>query len=153
MNHDIDIQFAISADQLPADSDFILWVEQALAAYDKSFALCIRLVDCDESQALNKTYRAKDYPTNVLSFPFEVPEHARDTLEILGDLVVCAPVVEREAKEQNKQLLDHWAHMIVHGTLHLLGFDHINDEEAEEMEQLEREILAKLNIADPYLEI
>ena len=86
----------------------------------------------------------------MLSFPFEIPECVEVESEILGDLVVCAPVVEKEAAEQNKQLFDHWAHMIIHGTLHLLGFDHIKDDEAEEMEQLERDILAKLQIADPY---
>ena len=153
MNTEIDVQFAFTGNNLPTIEHFQHWIDTALSPYDKHFSLCIRIVDNKESHDLNNQYRGKDAPTNVLSFPFDVPEHARETVELLGDLVVCAPVVEQEAMAQNKQLLDHWAHMIVHGTLHLLGFDHINDEEAEEMEQLERDILAKLDITDPYLEI
>lgn len=149
---ELDVQFAINQQQLPSEQHIQKWVDTALKAYDKSFSMCVRIVDIEESQALNSQYRGKDYPTNVLSFTFDMPECVeQDTLE-LGDLVVCADVVAKEAQEQNKQLFDHWAHMIVHGTLHLLGFDHINNEEAEEMEQLERDILAQLNIADPYLE-
>ena len=102
----------------------------------------------EESQQLNSQYRQKDKPTNVLSFPFEVPEGIE--LNLLGDLVVCASVVEQEAKEQNKVLFHHWAHMIVHGCLHLLGYDHINDADADEMEALEVKILAKLAISNPY---
>ena len=149
---ELDVQVAVNQQQLPSDQHIQKWVDTALKAYDKSFSMCVRIVDTEESQALNSQYRGKDYPTNVLSFTFDMPECVeQDTLE-LGDLVVCADVVAKEAQEQNKQLFDHWAHMIVHGTLHLLGFDHINDDEAEEMEQLERDILAQLNIADPYLE-
>ncbi|MGL5337628.1 MAG: rRNA maturation RNase YbeY, partial [Aeromonas veronii] len=94
-------------------------------------------------------YRGKDKPTNVLSFPFEAPPGLE--LPLLGDLVICRQVVEREAEEQGKPLMAHWAHMVVHGSLHLLGYDHIEDEEAEEMEALERDIMQELGFADPYL--
>jgi probable rRNA maturation factor len=151
MNTEVEIQFAIETSPLPTTEQVQTWVEAVLAQYSTHFSLCIRIVDTDESQALNSEYRGKDKPTNVLSFPFEMPECVEAETEILGDLVVCAPVVSQEAIEQNKPLFDHWAHMIIHGTLHLLGFDHIKESEAEEMEQLEREILAKLDIADPYL--
>ena len=106
------------------------------------------MVNIDESQQLNKQYRHKDKPTNVLSFPFEVPEGIE--LNLLGDLVVCAPVIQQEATEQGKVLFDHWAHMIIHGCLHLLGYDHINDTDADEMEALEIKILAQLSINNPY---
>jgi len=108
-----------------------------------------RIVDAPESQALNRQYRGKDYPTNVLSFPAEYNEFL--PYDYLGDLVICAPVVEREANEQGKQLLDHWAHMVVHGMLHLQGYDHESDEQAAEMEALEIEILAALGHTNPYL--
>ena len=110
--------------------------------------MTVRIVDEDESQTLNATYRDKDKPTNVLSFPFEAPPGVE--LPLLGDLVVCKQVVEDEAVEQNKLLSHHWAHMLVHGTLHLLGYDHINDDEAEHMESLEVQILNSLGIDDPY---
>ncbi len=144
----VDVQYAIEAPNLPTETDFALWVETVLKNRKVDGDVCIRVVDPDESQALNAEYRGKDKPTNVLSFPFEVPPGVPVTL--LGDLVICAEVVAREAEEQHKALLHHWAHMVVHGTLHLLGFDHINDDEAEEMEALERDLLARLDIADPY---
>ncbi|GAA0695927.1 rRNA maturation RNase YbeY [Marinobacterium maritimum] len=144
----VDVQYAIEAPDLPRDADFTLWVGTVLKELKVDGEVCIRVVDADESQALNAEYRGKDKPTNVLSFPFEVPPGVPVTL--LGDLVICAEVVAREAEEQQKALLHHWAHMVVHGTLHLLGFDHINDDEAEEMEALERNLLARLDIADPY---
>ncbi|NQZ33451.1 MAG: rRNA maturation RNase YbeY [Oceanospirillaceae bacterium] len=150
MSTELEIQFATQTQPLPTQAQLQTWVDVALNQYPQQFSICIRIVDDTESQALNSEYRGKDKPTNVLSFPFEIPECVEVESEILGDLVVCAPVVEKEAAEQNKQLFDHWAHMIIHGTLHLLGFDHIKDDEAEEMEQLERDILAKLQIADPY---
>ncbi len=115
---------------------------------NNNFELTIRLVNNEESQQLNLQYREKDKPTNVLSFPFEVPEGIE--LNLLGDLVICAQVVAQEADAQNKALFDHWAHMVIHGCLHLMGYDHINDKDALEMEALEVEILAKLAINDPY---
>ena len=100
---------------------------------------------------LNKEYRGKDKPTNVLSFPFDdmagLPE---EETRLLGDLVICAPVVRKEAKKQDKRPKDHWAHMVVHGTLHLLGYDHIEEAEASEMEALEARILEQFGIKNPY---
>ena len=109
----------------------------------------MRIVDEAESQQLNFDYREKDKPTNVLSFPFQCPPGIE--LPLLGDLVICAQVVAREAAEQQKTVTAHWAHMVVHGCLHLLGFDHINDEDAAEMEAEEIQILQELGFANPYL--
>lgn len=110
--------------------------------------LSVRIVDEDESQALNLQYRGKDKPTNVLSFPCELPDGVE--LPLLGDLVICAQVVAKEALEQGKVLHAHWAHMVVHGTLHLLGYDHIEDGEAEEMEAIEIQVLLELGYPNPY---
>lgn len=147
MSFDCDIQFEVEGN-LPSESDFQRWVEAALSEFRDEGEICIRVVSSEESQELNHTYRDKDKPTNVLSFPFDVPEDI--PIQLLGDLIICAEVVATEASDQNKALFDHWAHMVVHGCLHLIGFDHIKDYEAEEMENLERQILASLDIADPY---
>lgn len=121
---------------------------------DKPLTLSLRIVDSHESSRLNLAYRQKDYPTNVLSFASDLPAAVIDTLEEfpLGDLVICAPVVSREALEQNKEPTAHWAHMLVHGMLHLYGFDHDNDNDAETMEALEKIILAQIGFPDPYQE-
>ena len=151
---DVDVQVASECKTLPNEAQLLLWAQTALAKLKDSAELSIRLVDIEESQSLNLEYRGKDKPTNVLSFPFEVPPELAGLEEVgnlIGDLVICASVVEEEAVQQNKAPLDHWAHMVVHGCLHLLGYDHINDEEAEIMENLEREILSVLEISDPYL--
>ena len=149
MSHIIDLQNACDLKELPTIELFQQWVDTAFTTVtDKKFELTIRLVNLDESQQLNKQYRHKDKPTNVLSFPFEVPEGIE--LNLLGDLVICAQVVEQEAKAQNKALFNHWSHMVIHGCLHLLGYDHINDNDAHEMEALEVKILAKLSISNPY---
>ena len=145
---EIDIQRAIEGGQLPSDQDFRAWTEAVLKDRKESAELTIRIVDEPESQSLNRDYRGKDKPTNVLSFPFEAP--AMVEMDLLGDLVICAPVVEQEARDQGKSLQAHWAHMVVHGVLHLLGYDHQNDDEAEQMERLEVEILASLGFPDPY---
>ena len=135
---------------VPAPASFRRWVEAALkgARRRKATEVAIRIVDADEGQALNLQYRGRDYATNVLSFPADLPPGL--ALPLIGDLVICAPVVAREAAEQGKKAADHWAHMTVHGTLHLLGYDHIEDGEAEAMEALETRILAGLGISDPY---
>lgn len=149
MSNHVDLQLACDAEELPSMDLFQRWVDIALATVtDQTFELTIRLVNIEESQQLNSQYRQKDKPTNVLSFPFEVPDGIE--LNLLGDLVVCVQVVEQEAREQNKVLFDHWAHMIIHGCLHLLGYDHINDTDADEMEALEIKILAELSINNPY---
>ncbi|PJX13155.1 MULTISPECIES: rRNA maturation RNase YbeY [Halomonadaceae] len=146
----IDRQAAIDEPLLPSLDQLTQWVSCVFARHpdDDRQELTIRFVDEAESQALNRDYRGKDKPTNVLSFPFENPPGI--TLPLLGDLVICHAVVAREAHEQHKLLEHHYAHMVVHGTLHLMGYDHIEEQEAEEMEQLERELLATLKIDDPY---
>ncbi|WP_266181043.1 rRNA maturation RNase YbeY [Dyella humicola] len=135
---------------VPAPSSFRRWTEAALrgAKRRKATELSIRIVDTDEGRTLNREYRGRDYATNVLSFPVELPPGV--TLPLIGDMAICAPVVAREAAEQGKAARDHWAHMTVHGVLHLLGYDHIEDAEAEAMEALETRILAGLGIANPY---
>ncbi|QFU24017.1 rRNA maturation RNase YbeY [Shewanella eurypsychrophilus] len=146
----LDLQIAIEDATLPSTENFELWVKTALRNTMKEAELTIRIVDEAESQQLNSDYRGKDKPTNVLSFPFEAP--AEIEIPLLGDLVICAPVVELEAKQQNKSSQAHWAHMVVHGCLHLLGYDHIDDEEAEEMESLEIQLIEKLGYNNPYKE-
>ncbi|SIQ41060.1 probable rRNA maturation factor [Aeromonas sp. RU39B] len=149
MNVVLDLQLACESQQgLPAESDFQRWLDGTINGFQDEAEVTVRLVDEAESNELNLTYRGKDKPTNVLSFPFEAPPGIE--LPLLGDLVICRQVVEREADEQGKPLEAHWAHMVVHGCLHLLGYDHIEDDEAEEMEQLERDIMNELGYADPY---
>lgn len=146
----LDLQLAVeSEDNLPTEADFHHWLSSAVSQFQSDAEVTIRLVDEAESQQLNHEYRGKDKPTNVLSFPFEVPEGIE--INLLGDLIICKQVVENEAKEQHKELSAHWAHMVVHGSLHLLGYDHIEDEEAEEMESLETEIMQSMGFADPYI--
>lgn len=149
-DHDIGVSYTLSRRGLPAATSFRRWVEAALAGAKRRAAasLSIRLVDAAEGRELNRRYRRKDYATNVLSFPAALPRGVK--LPLLGDLVICAPVVAREAAEQGKALRDHYAHMTIHGVLHLLGYDHETAAEAEKMEALERRILAGLGIADPY---
>ena len=150
MAYQIDIESNSQSQQIPALAELERWVSAALQSQQLEDAeVSLYIVDEDESQELNSQYRGKDYPTNVLSFPFEAPPGME--LPLLGDLVICRQVVEQEAVEQNKPLEAHWAHMVVHGSLHLLGYDHIEDEEAEEMEALERDIMQELGFADPYL--
>lgn len=148
MNVEIDLQLACDG-VAPTEVDFQRWTTAALSEVDEDCELSIRLVDEAESQQLNADYRGKDKPTNVLSFPFDadIPMSPR----LLGDLVICVPVVEKEAAEQGKKLMDHWAHLVVHGCLHLLGYDHIENDEAEIMENLEIRILDTMNIANPYV--
>jgi probable rRNA maturation factor len=144
------VGYAVPRAGLPSAASFRRWVEAALhgAKRRKSTELAIRIVDVDEGRALNRDYRGKDYATNVLSFPAELPPGV--ALPLIGDLAICAPVVLREAAEQAKLPRDHWAHLTIHGVLHLLGYDHIDDAEANVMEALETRILAGLGIADPY---
>jgi probable rRNA maturation factor len=146
----VHLGYAVPRAGLPSPVSFRRWVEAALhgAKRRKPAELAIRIVDADEGRALNRDYRGKDYATNVLSFPAELPPGV--ALPLIGDLAICAPVVLREAAEQGKLARDHWAHLTVHGVLHLLGYDHIEDSEAQAMEALETRILAGLGIADPY---
>jgi len=153
---DVSVGYAVPRAGLPAAASFRKWVAAALHGRILEADLAIRIVDNKEGRALNRHYRGKDYATNVLSFPAEMAEGVKlpkgVKMPLLGDLVLCAPVVAREAREQKKPLASHYAHLTVHGTLHLLGWNHEDDREAEAMEQLEREILAGMGIADPYIE-
>ena len=146
----IHVGYGVPRSGVPASASFRLWVAAALqgAKRRQPSELSIRIVDTAEGLALNRDYRGKDYATNVLSFPVELPPGVK--LPLIGDLAICAPVVLREAAEQHKAPRDHWAHLTVHGVLHLLGYDHIKDDEAEVMESLETRILAGLGITDPY---
>lgn len=148
----VDIQTASEGINAPDDDSFKRWVEAALSAASANLEseLSIRIVDNGESQELNQRYRGIDKPTNVLSFACEIPEEV--DINLLGDLVICHTVVEQEAKEQNKSIESHWAHMVIHGTLHLLGYDHIDDHEAEDMEKLETDIMNALGYENPYAE-
>lgn len=149
MTLELDLQIALDMPGLPTEADFRHWAAAALASadYPKNAELTIRVVNEAESTALNETYRHKQGPTNVLSFPFEAPPEVETPL--LGDIVICAPVVLREAVSQGKTLAAHWAHLVVHGVLHLLGYDH-DEAQAEAMESLEIRILAGLGYPDPY---
>ncbi len=151
---DVAVGYATARAGVPAATSFRRWVAAAAEGRIREADIAIRIVGEDEGRALNRHYRGKDYATNVLSFPGEMPEGVKlpkgVTLPLMGDLVLCAPVVAREAAEQGKSVAHHYAHMTVHGVLHLLGMDHQDEREAECMERLEREILAGLGIDDPY---
>jgi probable rRNA maturation factor len=145
---DVSVSYGLPRAGLPAAVSFRRWATAAAEGRIRRADLAIRLVDTKEGRALNRHYRGKDYATNVLSFPVELPQGVN--LPLLGDLVICAPVVAREAAEQRKPLAAHYAHLTIHGVLHLLGLDHEDTREAEAMEQIEREILASLDFPDPY---
>ena len=154
MRPQVDIQCA-TAEPVPDEDDIRRWIATTLtrvaassAAGQREPEICVRLVDVDEMTTINATYRDRAGPTNVLSFPAGLP--AELGLPLLGDIVICAPVVRREAAAQGKALQAHWAHMAVHGTLHLLGYDHIEEEDAAVMEALESAVLAELHYPCPY---
>ena len=156
-NPDIIIQRISSLANIPDDEKINHWIIASLQQQHESCQerreITIRIVDEDEAQQLNQNWRGKDYATNVLSFPYEEDAVINENeSHLLGDIVICAAVVRDEAIEQNKMLEAHWAHLLVHGCLHLLGYDHINEDEAEEMEGLECLILEKLGYPDPYRE-
>ena len=151
---DIAVSYATPRIGLPSAVSFRKWTAAALQARILEADLAIRIVGAKEGRALNRHYRGKDYATNVLSFPADIAEGVKlpknVRMPLLGDIVLCAPVVAREAKEQAKPLAAHYAHLTVHGVLHLLGWDHQDERDAECMEALEREVLAGLGIDDPY---
>ncbi len=151
MSIELELQIASNAKTLPHPAQIREWVSLTLYNRVETGELTIRIVDEEESAGLNQQYRNKLGPTNVLSFPYD-PEPGIAS-RLLGDIVICAPVVEQEALEQNKSLLAHWAHMVIHGTLHLLGYTHEFDKEAAEMESLETELLLRLNFPPPYGDI
>ncbi|MBL4869065.1 MAG: rRNA maturation RNase YbeY [Pseudomonadales bacterium] len=151
----IDIQVATKCKTIPTTKEINQWVVAALAhtdalAHDNP-ELSIRFVDDSESAQLNTQFRDKNGPTNVLSFPFVATDNI--PIPLLGDIVISAPTVEREAKEQNKLVTHHWAHMIIHGTLHLLGYDHVRSRDASVMEGLETTIMTKLGLGNPYQQV
>jgi probable rRNA maturation factor len=155
----LDLQLASDSADIPKQQDMQLWLDTLLSHQQlNKKEITVRIVDEEEIQQLNQQYRGKDKSTNVLSFPFEMPElvmpdgvHMDESIsDFLGDIVICTQVVKLESQQQNKLLAHHWAHMLIHGTLHLLGYDHIEDQDAEEMEGIEIAILQKLGIDDPY---
>jgi len=148
--NEIEIQTVFESLGQPDHQQIQLWVDTALEDYDQDTEIVVRIVDERESAELNEQYRHKSGPTNILSFSVDLPEGIE--LDLLGDLVICAPVLEKEALEQDKLLVHHWAHIIVHGVLHLLGYDHIDEAQAELMENKEIAILNKLHINNPYSE-
>lgn len=148
MTIELELQIATNAKTLPHPSQFREWVGNTLDDRFDNVELTIRIVDIEEMTELNQTYRKKQGPTNVLSFRAEVnPEF---NLSLLGDIIICAPIIQKEADAADIDLLAHWAHMVVHGTLHLIGYDHIVKEEAEVMEAREKQILNELGFSDPY---
>jgi probable rRNA maturation factor len=148
--NEIEIQTVFESLGQPDQQQIQLWIDAALDGYDQDTEIVVRIVDERESAELNEQYRHKSGPTNILSFSVDLPEGIE--LDLLGDLVICAPVLEKEALEQGKLLAHHWAHIIVHGVLHLLGYDHIDETQAELMENKEIAILNKLHINNPYSE-
>lgn len=151
----IDIQMASTVDSVPDEKAIQAWLDDVVgsAGDGTSREISVRIVDEEEGRALNNQYRQQDKATNVLSFPAVGADEVGlppELSQALGDIVICGPVVEREAVEQNKEIASHWAHLLVHGALHLLGYDHETDEEADVMEKLETRILGTRGIADPY---
>ena len=145
---DVILQVITHTDYLPSQDELQKWINLALPSDQQYHAITIRVVDRAESQALNTKYRHETKPTNILSFPFDAPEGFQS--DLLGDLVVCPSIIEAEASSQHKSLTAHWAHLIIHGTLHLLGFNHLNGKDAAIMEAKEIELLTKLNFPNPY---
>ena len=135
------VQYATDAEHLPARAQFRRWIKAAL---QRDVQITLRIVDEDEGRVLNRDFRGKDYATNVLTFVYD------DAQPLSGDIVICAPVVEKEAREQHKNVLAHYAHLTIHAALHLQGYDHENEQDAAEMEARETALLAKLGYADPY---
>jgi probable rRNA maturation factor len=149
MELELDLQDVSASGRVPTREDLARWAQAALAGRRECAELSIRVVDEPEGAELNQRYRGRPGATNVLSFPFEPPPGVPE-LALLGDLVICAPVVEREAEEQGKPLPAHWAHLVIHGMLHLLGYDHQDPAQAAEMEALETRILGGLGFPPPY---
>lgn len=144
------MQLIVDKTLVPKTSLLRKWAKCALSKKIKSAEVTLRIVDIQEMTELNSTYRKKNGPTNVLSFPFNLPEDIELEIPLLGDIVICAEVVNKEAKEQGKSQEAHWAHMIVHGIFHLLGYDHETDKEAAAMEANEIEIMHALGFPNPY---
>lgn len=149
MNINLTIQNPSKLRGIPTKKQFLAWIKCALGKRRKEYEILIRIVDVAEITEINQTYRHQDKPTNIISFEFEPPLGIKTNF--LGDLIICAPVVRAEAKAQHKTIAAHWAHLTIHGMLHLLGYDHINDADAEVMENLEIAMLERLGFANPYI--
>ncbi|MBU6377242.1 MAG: rRNA maturation RNase YbeY [Gammaproteobacteria bacterium] len=145
----VEVRSSVRRD-IPGVTRMVRWVRGAVGARGRGAEVAVRIVGVTEGRRLNLLWRGRDYATNVLSFPAPVGARGGQARRTLGDIVVCAPVVRREARQQHKRVDDHWAHLLVHGALHLLGHDHENDVDAERMERRERRVLAQFGIADPY---
>ncbi|MBA2650752.1 MAG: rRNA maturation RNase YbeY [Tatlockia sp.] len=150
MNYQIDIQRASEEASLISDELLIKWAELTLLDHQDTAELTLRLVDIKEMTELNNNYRDQNKPTNVLAFPSEIPDTIELDFPLLGDVIICPAVLAKESIEQGKTLEEHWAHIVIHGVLHLLGYDHIKDNDANLMQALETKLLAKLGFADPY---
>ncbi|MCG8325672.1 MAG: rRNA maturation RNase YbeY [Thiotrichales bacterium] len=150
MNLDLSIQRATAQTGIPDDATILDWLTLVLDGKIQNAGITVRIVEEDESSELNRRYRNKTGPTNVLSFAYEMDTGSDSKLT--GDIVICASIVAREAGEQNKELVSHWAHMVIHGTLHLMGYDHESDDDASKMETLECKLMSHLGYPDPYLE-
>ncbi len=146
MSIDLDVQIAIEGSNIPAEAEFQRWAYKVPTKENTS--ACLRIVDEPEARTLNHDYRKIDKATNVLSFPAELPDQVK--VKFLGDIVICASVVFNEAQQQGKALSDHWAHLLIHGLLHLQGYDHVEEKDARRMETLEIEILESIGISNPY---
>lgn len=148
MSANINLQIATQmTGYLPTEEQLQQWIEASLTEPYEDNEITVRIVDEQESAHLNRTFRDKDYATNVLSFTFSAPEGYEN---ILGDMILCAPIIAMEAEDLNKPLQDHWAHLVVHGTLHLQGYDHLLEEDEKEMQELEINILSKFGVPNPY---
>jgi probable rRNA maturation factor len=150
MTYHIVVQRVTSGPFIPDTKKLKRWIKATLQTKLSSAEITLRIVDINEIHTLNNTYRHKNKPTNVLSFPFDQLHDIDMKIPMLGDIVICATIVNEEAGLQNKSEMAHWAHMVIHGTLHLLGYDHVIDQDAENMEQEEVNILNSLGFADPY---
>ena len=148
MKINVDIENFSSCKNIPDEIFFRRWVSASLSSQQKRLEVVIRVINEDESAALNNRFRKKNVATNVLSFPADLPESLN--FPLLGDLAICAQVVAREADEQNKDLVAHWAHIVIHGSLHLIGFDHEDDIDAKKMEKMETKILSEFYFPSPY---
>ncbi|ARG97436.1 rRNA maturation RNase YbeY [Legionella micdadei] len=150
MNYHIDLQHACAHSIPVADELLIQWAELTLAEHKETAELTLRLVDEEEMTHLNHTYRQQNKTTNVLAFPSAIPDDIELDFPLLGDVIICPSVLQRESQELGKPVNEHWAHIVIHGVLHLLGYDHIKDSDAEIMQALEIKLLAHLGFANPY---
>lgn len=149
-NYKVSLQLATEAPNIPTRFELQRWISATLEGRKTKAEVCLRMVNEQEIQQLNKTYRGFDKPTNVLSFPYTLPDSIELEYPLLGDLVICPNIVALEATEQHKPLKAHWAHMVIHGVLHLLGYDHIEEKDALIMEPIEIDILKRLGFSNPY---